>query len=117
MQRGKRYARALRRRIQTRTPSNHSVTSSSEPPPPPPPPLEEDEEDEDEDDEDEELEDDEEVPPGVVPEVIGVAQAVVPALAGADVTARVGSTVTWARSVRPWLSVTVTSSVTEPVAG
>ena len=51
------------------------------------------------------------------PEVTGVAQAVMPALAGARLVALFGVTVTSAKSVRPWSSVTVTRTVKEFVVG
>ena len=56
---------------------------------------------------------------GVVPEVTGVAQAVValPALAGASLSTLVGPTMTSAVSIRPWSSVTVTRTVRFPEVG
>jgi hypothetical protein len=99
------------------------VSRSEEPPPPPPPPPEEDEL---------ELEllellelelelELEELLPGfvvgVVPEVTGAAQAVVPALAGAEDVALAGLTTTSAESTRPWSSVTVTRTVRVPEVG
>ena len=55
--------------------------------------------------------------PGVGPEVTGVAQATVPADAGAALLARVGSRTMSALSERFWSSVTVRRSVTLPEAG
>ena len=86
-----------------------SVTSSKDPPPPPP----------------------RELPPGVgegvggvvvgaggvVPEVMGGAQAVLPPDAGASVDTPLGMTITCAESVRPRSSVTVTSRMTSPEVG
>jgi hypothetical protein len=91
-------------------PSNHNVATSSDPPPPPP------DEDDEEDDEDEE-EEEGEGEPGVGPEVTGVPHGVLPAVAGADVDARADSISTCAVSERPWLSVTVSCRVTDPLAG
>jgi hypothetical protein len=54
---------------------------------------------------------------GVVPEVTGAAQGVVPALAGAEDTALTGPTRTSAQSARPWSSVTVTRTVSVPEVG
>jgi hypothetical protein len=55
--------------------------------------------------------------PGVGPEVTGVAQAAVPAVTGAGLLARVGSTSTSAVSTRFWSSVTVNRIVTDVNAG
>ena len=55
--------------------------------------------------------------PGVGPEVTGVAQGAAPALAGASGGPLFGATVTSAKSVRPWSSVTVTRTVIEPEVG
>lgn len=98
-----------RRRIASATsrPSNPRVTHSREPPPPPPELLLE-----------LELEELDELelllellplgfPLGVTPDVMAATQALLPALAGASVVARNGSTVTTAESVCPWSSVTV----------
>ena len=56
---------------------------------------------------------------GVAPEATGVAQADValPAFAGASLSALLGPTVTSAKSVRPWSSVTVTRTVSVPDVG
>ena len=57
------------------------------------------------------------VAPGVGPEVTGVAQAAVPAEAGALLLARVGSSAMSAVWERFWSSVTVSRSVTASSAG
>src|SRR5690348_14894135 len=99
-----------------RRPSNPSVRRSKPPPPPPPPELllellllelllELDPPPE------------LELPEGVVPEVMLAMQALLPALAGAEVVALVVPTTTLAESLWPWSSVTVTLSVTEPEVG
>jgi len=104
----------------TNRPSKVRVNRSEEPPPPPPPrPPDEDELELELLELELELELDE-LPPGfvgVVPDVTGAAQAVVPALADAEVVALAGRTMTSAESVRPWSSVTVTRTVSVPEAG
>ena len=99
-----------------RWPSKISVIRSDEPPPPPPPLEELELELELELDElpPEELE---ELDPGVGPDVTATGQGVAPAEAGAWVVAELAPTTTSAVSIRPWLSVTVTRRVTDPVVG
>ena len=80
------------------------------PPPPPRPPLLEEEL--------EELELEELLPePGVGPEVTGMAQGVLPEFEGAVLAAELVPSTTSAVSIRPWLSLTVTRSVTDPEVG
>lgn len=106
----------------TNRPSKVRVSRSEEPPPPPPRPPEEDELELEllELELELELELDELLPGfvvGVVPEVTGGAQAVVPAMAGAEDVALTEPTMTSAQSTRPWSSVTVTRTVSVPDVG
>src|SRR6185503_6662729 len=110
MQRGKSLRRTRPARSSDNPPSKVSVSSSIDPPPPPPPP-----------------------PPfplgsgagggtggggvGAGGVVLPAAQGVVPAVAGAALLARSGSTLTSAVSMRPRSSVTVSRRVTEEKTG
>ena len=109
---GKNAAQRRAPRDPANPPSKMSVRRPSDPPPPPPPPplLEGGEGVEGGGGADPPI-------PGVGPEVTGVAQAAVPADAGAVLLARFGSTRISAESTRLWSSVTVKRSVNAVKAG
>lgn len=102
--------------VASRAPSKNRLRASK-PPPPPPPRLPPPEDEELELELELELDDELLLAPGVAPEVTGAAQGLLPAFAGAWLVALAGVTVTSALSIRPWLSVTVTRSLTDPEVG